>query len=375
MAKENKQRVAVVLGGQSTEHQVSLVSGFNVFKAIPRDKYDVELIKITRNGQWSLIENADNLNAPEELEPDMGIQVLTGDPESRGFFKLDQNEDSVMVKPMPIDVVFPVLHGPLGEDGTLQGLLQMADLPYVGCGVLASSVAMDKVFSKQLFFQNDLDTSDFMWFLRNDWKSTPKLIRKAVASEIGYPCFVKPANAGSSVGVSKVHTEDDLDVALNKAAEYDRKILVEKAIDARELECAILGNEQPLASIVGEIIPAHEFYDYEAKYHNDASELIIPANISKDLEERIQKTAIAAFKALDGSGMARVDFLLEKNTGHLYLNEINTIPGFTSISMYTKLWEASGIRYGDLLDRLIQLAILRHEDMKQSNSIFHTNTF
>ncbi len=259
-----------------------------------------------------------------------------------------------------------MLHGTFGEDGTVQGLLALADLPCVGGGVLASALGMDKILMKQIFIQNDLPCTDFIWFIRKKWAYSQEVIRKAIVKEIGFPCFVKPANAGSSVGISKVKTEADLASAIDAAFEYDRKVLVEKAIEARELECAVLGNDDPIASVVGEILPSNEFYDYEAKYISTESKTIIPADLPDTIAKSIQHYAVEAFKAIDCAGMARVDFFLEKNTHRIFVNEINTIPGFTPISMYPKLWEASGISYPELIHRLIQLAIERYEDLRCS---------
>jgi D-alanine-D-alanine ligase len=262
-----------------------------------------------------------------------------------------------------VDVIFPVLHGPFGEDGTVQGLLELADIPYVGAGVMSSAAGMDKAAMKDLFRGHDLPTPKYLVFKRQEWEHAPDQVAEAVAREIGYPCFVKPANMGSSVGVHKVHHADELAHAMNDAALYDRKILVEYAVpDAREIECSVLGNDDPIASIPGEIVPGHEFYDYEAKYIDDSSQLLIPAPIDPALAQRVSDLSIKAFLALDCAGMARVDFLLARETGELYVSEINTIPGFTRISMYPKLWEASGLSYSALIDRLIQLALERYAD-------------
>ncbi len=257
-----------------------------------------------------------------------------------------------------IDVVFPVLHGPYGEDGALQGLLEMAGLPYVGCGVLGSAIAMDKVMSKRIFREQGLPIVPYAWFKASDWSAGQQA---EVEQTCGYPCFVKPANLGSSLGVSKVHDQDELGKAVQKAARFDTKIVVERAVPAaREIEVAVLGNDHPQASIPGEIVPSREFYDYAAKYLDGTSDLLIPAPLEPELVERIQTSAITAFQALDCSGLARVDFLLSRATGELFLNELNTMPGFTAISMYPKLWEASGVPPDQLVDRLIELALERH---------------
>lgn len=260
-----------------------------------------------------------------------------------------------------LDVLFPLVHGPMGEDGTLQGLLELAQIPYVGAGVLGSAVAMDKAVSKCLFVQAGLPVAPWFSFLRQEWRSDPATIRERVQNELGYPCFTKPANLGSSVGISKVHHAGALDASIEEAIQHDRKVVIERGIDARELEVGVLGNDEPRTSVVGEIIPSHEFYDYEAKYLDDRSRLVIPAEIASETAELARSLAAEAFRVSDGSGMARVDFFLERSTGRLYLNELNTIPGFTMASMYPKLWEASGIPLPQLLSHLIDLALERHD--------------
>ncbi len=368
MIKKGKLRVVVLFGGRSTEHEVSLISALSIFKAIDRSKYDVIPVKISKDGQWLLFPPPDQLDSIEALQSNEGDLVFAGDPLTRGFYRISRGGKKFesILAPLLVDVVFPVLHGTFGEDGSVQGLLGTADLPYVGGGVLASSIGMDKIVMKQIFFQNNLPAPDYMWFLRKDWEKSADVIQKGIEKEIGFPCFVKPANTGSSVGISKVHDLSDLATQIDLAGEYDRKILVEKAIDARELECSVLGNDDPKASVVGEIIPAHEFYDYEAKYISDRSQTLIPADIPREMSERIQQLAVTAFKAVDCAGMARIDFFMERETNHIYINEINTIPGFTPISMYPKLWEASGIPYSQLIDRLIELALERHRDLHRS---------
>jgi D-alanine-D-alanine ligase len=261
-----------------------------------------------------------------------------------------------------LDVVFPVLHGTFGEDGTVQGLLELADVPYVGAGVLASAAGMDKDVMKRLFRDAALPIVPWELILRSEWQNDPGAVRKRIEKQLRYPLFVKPVNLGSSVGISKVHGRRELEAALNLAAQYDRKILVEKGIDAREIECSVLGNDHPQASVPGEVLSVNEFYDYEAKYIKPGSELVIPAKLTPRQTKQVREVAIRAFRAVDGAGMARVDFLLDRKTGKVYLNEINTIPGFTSISMYPKLWEASGLPYSRLLDRLIELALERYRE-------------
>jgi D-alanine-D-alanine ligase len=357
----NQQTVAILFGGCSTEHEVSLKSALGILNHVNRRKYSVVLIKISRDGRWMLLDDIEQYGGVEELEKAAGRVVVTGDPHFNGFMVLDGPSR----EPLKVDVVFPVLHGRYGEDGTVQGLMSLADLPCVGAGVLSSALGMDKIMMKQVFFQNDIPAVDFMWFLRRDWrdKRKQKEIREGIAREIGYPCFVKPANTGSSVGVFKVPQEEKLAGCLDAAAAFDRKILVEKAVDARELECAVLGNDEPLASVVGEIIPANEFYDYQAKYFDKRSRTIIPAEVDVSVSTAVRRMAVQVFKALDCAGMGRVDFLLDRKNGGLYVNEINTLPGFTPISMYPKLWEATGTSFEVLIDRLVELAAERHADI------------
>jgi len=355
--------VMVLFGGRSPEHEVSLVSALGILSNIHQKKYKLLPVKITRDGQWMLLDGRAALDSARALSDAQGPVILMGDPSMHGCFI---TEGPRCGERFSVDVMFPVLHGPFGEDGTVQGLASLSDVPCVGAGLLGSALGMDKVMMKQLFIQNDLETSDFIWFLRSAWQTESEVIIRGVRETIGYPCFVKPANAGSSVGISKVTKETDLTAAVDIACEYDRKILIEKSVDARELECAVLGNDEPEASVIGEIIPCNDFYDYNAKYVDDASEIVIPAEIPESVADRVRLWAVTAFKTLDCAGMSRVDFLLERNTNRIFLNEINTIPGFTPISMYTKLWEASGLLYPDLIDRLIELAIERHKDIQQS---------
>lgn len=369
MNKKKKIRVALLFGGRSSEHEVSLTSALSILKHIDQDKYDVLPIKISKEGRWQALTDVKALDSYQALESTEGSLVLVGDSQTKGLVKLEKNVPNASTEDWsrePVDVVFPILHGTFGEDGRVQGLLDLASIPCVGAGVLASALGMDKILMKQLFLQDDLPTADFLYFLRKDWKKSSEMILKGVRKEIGFPCFVKPANTGSSVGVSKAHDDKELIEAIDQACVYDRKVLIEKGIDARELECAVLGNDDPKASVVGEIVPCHEFYDYEAKYLLDGSQILIPADISDSVSQHIQNMSVAAFKVLDCAGMARVDFLLEKKTDRIFINEINTIPGFTPISMYPKLWEASGVSYPELIDRLIRLALDRHQDINQS---------
>lgn len=369
MNQKKKIRVALLFGGRSSEHEVSLTSALSILKHIDQKKYSVLPIKISKEGQWQVLSNIKALNSYQALESSKGSLVLVGDSQTKGLIKLEKAVPDASVEDWsrePVDVVFPILHGTFGEDGRVQGLLDLANIPCVGAGVLASALGMDKIVMKQLFLQNDLPTADFLYFLRRDWHQSGEMILKGIQKEVGFPCFVKPANTGSSVGVSKAHHEKELIESIDLACVYDRKIIVEKGIDGRELECAVLGNDDPKASVVGEIVPCHEFYDYEAKYLLDGSKILIPADIPDPISKNAQAMSIAAFKALDCAGMARVDFLLEKKTDRVFINEINTIPGFTPISMYPKLWEASGVSYSELIDRLIELALDRYRDLNQS---------
>lgn len=355
-----KLKVAVLFGGQSGEHEVSRVSATSIINNIDRDKYDVYMVGITKKGEWYLYNGDIEKIATGEWEKDAVPALIGPSTKYKGILAFKGSRYEFY----PIDVVFPVLHGPNGEDGTVQGLLELLEMPYVGPNVLSSSLCMDKVFSKRIFLEAGIPTPNFTVVYRNELKNAEnqKEILKRISAEIGYPCFVKPANMGSSVGITKVHNENELVDALKLASKYDRKIIIEEGIDAREIECSVLGNDNPEASIAGEIVPAHEFYDYDAKYFDEASKLFIPAPIPDVKMEEIRELAIKAYVALDVRGMARVDFLMDKNTGKVYLNELNTIPGFTKISMYPKLWEASGKPYSKLIDDLIQLALSANKE-------------
>lgn len=357
-----KIRVGIIFGGKSAEHEVSINSAKNVMRALDKSKYDVVPIGIDKAGNW--LTRGDPLHALTGGESTL-TQLLDA-----GFQPVDEQTTGRELIPgtqassLPdVDVIFPVLHGPFGEDGTVQGLLELADIPYVGAGVMASAVGMDKAAMKDMFRSHNLPTPKYVSIKRRDWATRPEGVADQIAAEIGYPCFIKPANMGSSVGVHKVHADEELAAAMNDAAQYDRKILAEYAVpDAREIECSVLGNDQPIASVPGEVVPGHEFYDYEAKYIDESSQLLIPAPIEPAVANRVRELAVEAFLALDCAGMARVDFLLARKSNELFLSELNTIPGFTKISMYPKLWEASGISYGELVDRLIVLALERHAD-------------
>ncbi len=351
--------VGILFGGRSGEHDVSLQSAASVMGALDPAKYEVVPIGITREGHWRIGSGAAEL-LPQVLESGEAI-VPSADPTGPRLLPLAPLNHTAKVHP-PIDVIFPVLHGTFGEDGTIQGLLELANIPYVGAGVLASAVGMDKDVMKRLFRDAGLPVVPWLTVLRAECESQFGAIRKRIETDLRFPLFVKPVNLGSSVGISKVHKRHELAAALNLAGQYDRKILIENGIDAREIECSVLGNDSPQASVAGEVVPVNEFYDYEAKYLKEGSELIIPARLTARQQKLVQDVAVRAFKALDCAGMGRVDFLLDRKSGKVYLNEINTIPGFTSISMYPKLWEASGIPYSQLLDRLIALALERHQE-------------
>jgi len=356
-------RLGILFGGRSGEHDVSLISAASVMKALDPAKYEIVPIGITRDGHWRVGSGALQL-LPQVLESGEPVTPSV-DPAGPKLLPLSPLTLARSSRP-EVDVIFPVLHGTFGEDGTVQGLLELADLPYVGAGVLASAVGMDKDVMKRLFRDAGLPVVPWELVRRADWDEDPTAVRKRVEKKLRYPLFVKPVNLGSSVGISKVHNRRELPAAINLAAQYDRKILVEKGIDGREIECSVLGNDNPQASLPGEVVPVNEFYDYEAKYLKEGSELIIPAPLTARQTQRVQEVAVRAFQAIDGAGMGRVDFLLDRNTGRVYLNEINTIPGFTSISMYPKLWEASGVPYSELLDRLIDLALERHQEKSRT---------
>ncbi len=365
-----KQRIGLIFGGRSGEHEVSLASAKSVIANLDKDTYEVVPIGITKEGGWLLGTEPTKLIAAErDVSDDIYTETttavtLTGDPRMRRLIPLESGED--LQDNGALDVIFPVLHGTYGEDGALQGLLEMANVPYVGCGVLGSALGMDKEKMKMVFQTVGLPSVDYVVYRRNEWERSPATIMDAIEQQLGYPCYVKPVNLGSSVGISKAHDRAELEHGINVAAEYDRKIIIERGINCRELECAVLGNDEPLASVVGEVIASSEFYDYNAKYIDNQSQVIIPAGIPQATAEEVLRQAVKAFQALDLNGLARVDFFLEKESGRVYINEVNTLPGFTQISMYPKLWQASGLPYTQLLDRLIELAIERHQD-KQRN--------
>lgn len=368
---QKKLRVGLIFGGRSGEHEVSLASAKAIMENLDRDKYEIVPIGITKQGSWLLGTEPTRLLAVEQ-DVEQSHQVattavtLTGDPTVRRLIPLQGQEP--LQENGTLDIIFPVMHGPYGEDGTLQGLLEMANVPYVGCGVLGSALGMDKEKMKMIFQSVGLPNVDYLVFRRSQWEHSPEDVMHTIEQRLGYPCFAKPVNLGSSVGVNKAHNRAELSHAMQIAAEYDRKIIIEQGIDCRELETAILGNDAPIASIVGEVVASGEFYDYNAKYIDNKSQVIIPANISQEIVEEVRRQALKAFLALDLSGLARIDFFLERATGKIYINEVNTLPGFTQISMYSKLWAASGIPYSELLDRLIELAQERYDDRQRNRT-------
>lgn len=390
-----KIRVGILFGGRSGEHEVSLLSAASVLKAIDKNKYEVVPIGITKDGRWLTADHAERLLTGQHVEE---RHLRAGDPNATPGAAVLAKGEAVVVPPEPVrqpggslapfetesqslrraadrainvDVIFPVLHGTFGEDGTIQGLFELADLAYVGAGVLGSAAGMDKDVMKSLFRAAGLPIVKHVTILRGDWEANPKKMEKLVAGKLKFPVFVKPANLGSSVGISKARTPKELGPAIYEAAKFDRKIVIEQGVGgvkhkAREIECSVLGNDHPSASVPGEIVPGKEFYDYAAKYLDEGSELIIPAKLTKSETKRVQLLAVQAFRAVDCSGLARVDFLMDPKTRRIFINEINTMPGFTAISMYPKLWGATGLGYSDLIDRLIQLGLERHTEKKKN---------
>jgi len=391
-----KLRVGVLFGGRSGEHEVSLLSAASVVNAIDKNKYEVVPIGITKDGRWLTAAAAEALL--QGKPHDESRHLRAGDPDATPGAAVLASGEAVVVPPEPVhpanrsltpfqsdatthrraadrainvDVIFPVLHGTFGEDGTIQGLLELADIPYVGAGVLGSAAGMDKDIMKALFRSASLPIVKHITILRSDWDTDAKKTEKIVDRALKYPVFVKPANLGSSVGISKARTRKELGPAIYEAAKFDRKIVIEQGVGgakhkAREIECSVLGNDRPQASVPGEIVPIKEFYDYAAKYLDEGSELVIPAKLTKAETKKVQELAVRAFQAVDCAGLARVDFLMDPKTRKLFVNEINTMPGFTAISMYPKLWAASGLSYPDLIDRLIQFGIERHQDKKKN---------
>lgn len=355
-----KQRICVIFGGRSSEHEVSRVSATSVIKNLDKEKYEVIMLGITKAGNWYLYSGSVDMLADgswEKDEPNLTKAVISPSVDDKGLLVLD---DKGGVRKVEIDVIFPVLHGNYGEDGTIQGLFEMSGIPYVGCGVLASCVGMNKIYTKQVFDKAGLKQAKWLAVYTKDFAKSEEIADK-IEAELGYPCFVKPANAGSSVGISKVTRRKEIFAALDLAAIHDRQIVVEEMIDGHEVECAVLGNDEPKASGVGEVVSAIGFYDYDEKYKTDTAKLLIPANIDEKTAEKVRENAVKAFAAVDGAGLSRVDFFVRHSDGEVIINEINTLPGFTSISMYPKLWEKAGIECGELLDKLIALAKTRQK--------------
>jgi len=363
-----KLAVGVIFGGQSGEHEVSLVSANSVIKALDKSKYKIIPIGITKQGQWLIYNKPLNILKKGDIINKSSQGIISPDPKKGGLIFFDNEYFATHKKTQIIDIIIPILHGTYGEDGTMQGLFELANIPYVGANVLASAIGIDKIIQKQLFHEKGLLITNYTYFNNNEYKHNKKsILNKSEA--LGFPLFVKPANLGSSVGISQVKNKKELFEAINYALHYDRKVIIEKAlINVREIEVAVLGNDSPQASVPGEIISSSDFYDYNAKYVDGLSETIIPAKLPKNVIKNIQQIATKAFKIINCSGMARVDFLITKNN-KIYINELNTIPGFTSISMYPKLWQSTGLTYTKLLDKLIQLAIERH---KEKNSLSTT---
>ncbi len=370
-----RKRVGVVFGGRSAEHDVSLRSALTIMGALIEAGHDVVPIGITREGQW--LTSGDPM---AELQAGSPLFQLEGATE-HGRGQIEQEVESLALAARrsgtgglvpadgwagEIDVIFPALHGPMGEDGTIQGLFELAGVPYVGAGVLASSVAMDKALCKQVLDQAGIPQAPWVTTRRRDWRRDPEEVTRVIEEVIGYPCFIKPANLGSSIGITKATIRAEFVEGMDEACLHDRRLVVEKGIDAREFEVSVLGNDDPIASVVGEIVPgdAHEFYDYEAKYVDDDADLLVPADIPEPMSNTIRSLAVAAFKEIDCAGIARVDFLVDRVSDDVYLNELNTIPGFTSISMYPKLWEATGVPLAELVDRLLQLALERSDERR-----------
>ncbi|WP_426451026.1 D-alanine--D-alanine ligase [Paenibacillus sp. S-38] len=377
----SKIRVGLIYGGKSGEHEVSLQTALAVTKAFDLNKYEVQPFYITKEGDWR---TGPQLTAPAESVDALtfesasasggagtfALQPLFGSPAPAKTQGTQSATESGGTAAAQLDVVFPLLHGTFGEDGTVQGLLEMANIAYVGTGVLASAVGMDKVMMKKVFAQEGLPQCVFRHFTKNQWEKDNAFFIMEIEIAIGYPCFVKPANLGSSVGINKARNRDELLSAIAEAFRYDRKVIVEEFIDAREVEVAVLGNDEPQASVVGEIVSSSEFYDYKAKYIDGKSSMIIPAEIDSELSSRIRDLAVRAFQSIDGSGLSRVDFFLRKDNGEIYINEINTMPGFTPFSMYPLLWRESGKPYSELLDDLVRLAIQRHEEKQRLSYSF-----
>jgi D-alanine-D-alanine ligase len=370
-----KIRVGVIFGGRSGEHEVAIRSAKTVIEQIDPDRYDVVPIAITHDGRWmspaesvkQFPDHTQRTFLESSGEPSSSAIALSGETSRGGLTVMDGDGGT-----MPLDVVFPVLHGTFGEDGTIQGLLEMADIPYVGCGVLASACGMDKAVMKILFRDAGLPICRHLWFLRSEFEREPAAVVALVSKKLGFPCFVKPANLGSSVGVSRAANEAELRDAIAVAAQFDRKIIVEESLDMREIECAVMGNDEPQASLPGEYLirdQSKAFLDYTEKYSGTGNnEFVVPAPVSAELAKRIQQMAVTAFKAVDGSGLARVDFFLRNDNGELLVNEINTMPGLTDASGFPKMWAGSGKPFSEVIDELIRLAIERHKDKSRNKT-------
>ncbi|WP_243292522.1 D-alanine--D-alanine ligase [Bacillus sp. FJAT-47783] len=360
-----KVKLGLVYGGKSAEHQVSLQTALAVIKALDANKFDIHPIYITEEGQWI---RGKQLTEPPQSDRQLRLQ--TGETEfapamlNQQLFPAKQTEGQES-----LDVIFPLLHGPNGEDGTIQGMLEILNVPYVGNGVLASAAGMDKVIMKNLFAQANLAQAKYVSFIRSEWESDRESAYIKVEQSLGYPCFVKPANLGSSVGINKAKDRETLIQAFEEAFEFDRKIIVEEAVEGREIEIGVIGNDEPICSVVGEIAPKKEFYDYKAKYEDGDTELIIPADVTEAEYEKIKEMAIQAFKAIDGAGLVRADFFLKKD-GTALINEVNTMPGFTPFSMFPLLWKHSGVTYDQLIEKLVQLGLERHEQKQQIKHTF-----
>ncbi len=375
-----KTKIGIIFGGRSGEHEISVRSATTVIEQIDKNKYEVVPIAITRKGHW--LNPAESLQRlPEKTHTLLSESVmkfpsnpitLLGDTKYRGLTRLETSAKEE--KTLPLDVIFPVLHGTYGEDGTIQGLFEMAGIPYIGCGVLSSACGMDKVTMKILFRDAELPMCKYVWFLRSEWERNKDAVITQTTSKLGFPCFVKPANLGSSVGVSKAVDEKSLRKAIELAAEYDRKIIVEEGLDVREIECAVIGYETPKASLPGEYIiksADKKFLDYTEKYSGTGNnEFVVPALVSEELSKKIQQMAVTAFRAIDGSGLARVDFFLRTDTDMLLINEINTLPGLTDASGFPKMWAGTGKEFSDVIDDLVAFAMERHADKSKNKTIF-----
>ncbi len=364
-------RLALLYGGRSGEHDVSIASATSVMQAIDKDKYDVLPVYLTPEGRW--LPGVEPARLTAGAHPAASVALFSSDPQQPGLLPLSNAAAVQPEQAQEVDVVFPLLHGTYGEDGTVQGLLELANVPYVGSGVLGSAAGMDKDVMKTLFAAAGLPVLPHLLVRRHEWERQPAVVRDRILQTLRLPVFVKPANLGSSVGISKVSDADGLSEALDLACRYDRRVLVEQGLECREFECSVLGNDEPQTSVIGEIIPSREFYDYQAKYSDDeTSELRIPADIDAALADKLRAMAVTAFQAVDAAGLARVDFFFETRTGKPYVNEINTLPGFTTISMYPKLWEAGGVSYAQLIDNLVSLALERHQDRERSLTVYDT---